>query len=145
MSHLANIMQTRAMRVCVTEPKTKSPATIWEVYASESQGGVPPLGYVRVIACANDGGRWMFESTGSPFPFERVERYSAKQRRDRFDRQLLSDYLANFSLRPFDDDFYAISSTGQSAIIEKRSRWPSPPKEYSLDDVQRGLPWAPVG
>jgi hypothetical protein len=144
MSYLADVLQARAMRVCATAMQAKWPATIWEVYAPESLGGAPPLGYVRAISCANDGGRWTFESAGSPFPFEQLDRYSAKRKSERFDRQLLVDYLAHFSLRPFDDDFYIASVAQPSVVIEKRRRWPSPPKEYSLEDVQRGLPWTPV-
>jgi hypothetical protein len=144
MSYLANMLNARAMRVCVTGTQAKWPATIWEVYAPEALGGAPPLGYLRTISCANDGGQWTFESMGSPFPFEQLERYSAKRKSDQFDRQILVEYLAQFSLRPFDDDFYVVSPAHPSAIVEKRRRWPSPPKEYSLDDVQRGAPWDPA-
>lgn len=141
MSGLAQQLQTRAMRVCATGTHAKWPATIWEVYAAETLGGVPPLGYRRALSCANDGGRWAFESSGAPFPFELLERYSARRTKDRFDRHLLTEYLTNWGLHPFDQDFYAVSAATPSKIIEKRRRWPSPPPEYSVDEVQRGVPW----
>ncbi|HWA77575.1 MAG TPA: hypothetical protein VG937_34800 [Polyangiaceae bacterium] len=142
MSHLAQHLQVRAMRVCSTTERAHWPATIWEVYAPESLGGSLPLGYLRSVACANDGGRWTFETSGQPFPFERLERYTAKRKKDCFDRQLLIDYLQRLGLRPFDADFFTVSTRTPSSLVENRQRWASPPKEFSFDEVQRGVPWA---
>jgi hypothetical protein len=142
MSYLAQHLRCRAMRVCSTGAHARWPATIWEVYAPESLGGAPPLGYLRSVSCANDGGRWSFDATGSPFPFEQLERYSVPRKPDRFDRDLLTTYLASLGARPFDADFYSVSSGTPSALVEARRRWSSPPPEYSFDEVQRGLPWA---
>jgi hypothetical protein len=41
--------------------------------------GAPPLMYVRSLHVANDGGRWVFGQSGSPFPFEETERYGERQ------------------------------------------------------------------
>jgi hypothetical protein len=142
MSYLAQQLQCRAMRVCSTSAHARWPATIWEVYAPESLGGAPPLGYLRSVSCANDGGRWTFDTSGSPFSFEELERYSAPRKKDRFDRDLLTSYLARLGSRPFDHDFYAVALSTPSALVEARRRWPSPPREYSFDEVQRGIPWA---
>jgi hypothetical protein len=142
MSYLAQQRQCRAMRVCSTSAHARWPATIWEVYAPESLGGAPPLGYLRSVSCANDGGRWIFDTSGSPFSFEELARYSAPRKKDRFDRDLLTSYLARLGSRPFDHDFYAVALSTPSTLVEARRRWPSPPREYSFDEVQRGIPWA---
>ena len=55
--------------------------------------GAPPLMYRRSICAYCADGRWSWHEDGAPLPFERVERYSARRLRDRFDRPLLIDYL----------------------------------------------------
>ena len=79
MSYLAERMSVLAMRVCCTPDRAKYPATIWEVYAPESLGGCPPLGYRRSLAAANDGDRWVFDESGERYPFEQIERYAERQ------------------------------------------------------------------
>jgi hypothetical protein len=56
-------------------------------------GGKPPLLSIRSIAAANDGGRWVFETFGEPFPFERLEEYKHRRKGDRFTTELLYEYL----------------------------------------------------
>src|SRR3989338_3465379 len=66
MSMLVRRLGVMAMRVCSTE--SPWPAQIWEVYAPEALGGKPPVGHRRAISVLNDGGRWVFEQSGEPFP-----------------------------------------------------------------------------
>lgn len=69
--------------------------------------GKPPLMYVRTIdAGIFDEGRWRFDTSGTPQPFENVERYRARLVRDRFDRALLLEYLAALDIRADDPDWY---------------------------------------
>ncbi len=58
-----------------------------------------------IVACAADG-RWSWDSSGEPFPFEDQSRYTARRIRDRFDRPLLIDYLGALGIRVDDADFY---------------------------------------
>ncbi|NTW29642.1 MAG: hypothetical protein HGA39_09830 [Coriobacteriia bacterium] len=141
MSFLAKNCGVLAMRVCSTPPSATWPATIWEVYAPPELGGTPPLGYRRAIAAMNDGGRWIFEESGLPFPFEQTEHYSSLRKRDRFTREMLCDYLGNFGLTPFDDAFYEISEANPAVLLENRSRWERPTPEFTLEQVVLGLPW----
>jgi hypothetical protein len=141
MSYLAQRMDVRAMRICSTPADEKYPATIWEVYASSSRGGDENLGYVRSIAAANDGGRWVFEQFGTPFSFERLDAYAAPRKRDRFPRQLLEEYLLAFGLTPFQDSFYCASDDAPAIIVERLQRWDQPPREYTLDEARRREPW----
>ena len=141
MSELARRLGVRAMRICSAPATARWPATIWEVYAPPSLGGREPLGYLRSICAANDGGRWIFEESGTPFSFERPEVYAAPRKRDRFTRDLLIDYLSHLGLRPFDDAFYSVTSLTPAVIVEKHHRWPDPPREFTLEEVRRGFPW----
>lgn len=47
----------------------------------------------RVVSASNDGGRWVFDQFGEPFPFEKVERYQERRVRDRFTFEMLKEYL----------------------------------------------------
>src|SRR5687768_8390083 len=63
----------------------------------------PILNFVRTISAVNDGGRWVFEQTGEPFPFEDTSRFEARRKRDRFRFEILENYLAELGLRPFEE------------------------------------------
>ncbi len=64
--------------------------------------GEPPLQYVRTVQVDCADGRWSWHESGEPFAFEKVDRYSARRKRDRFDRELLLEYLAAFGIWPDD-------------------------------------------
>ena len=129
------------MRVCSTAPGETWPATIWEVYAPVKLGGVPPLCYRRSIASANDGGRWTFEQSGEPFPFEKLGHYSPPRKRDRFTRELLTEYGPSSTLIPFADSFYVVSAAVPAVVLDEVPRWPKRALEFSLDEVEAGVPW----
>ena len=140
MSMLAQRLKVLAMRVCSTWPNMLHPANIWEVYAPPELGGDQPLGYRRSIACANDGGHWIFETNGEPFPFEKLEVYNARLKRDRFSRELLNKYLDYFNLHPFDDSFYRVNEDKPAVLLQRLTRtWDA--AEYSLEEVVAGKPW----
>jgi hypothetical protein len=140
-SHLARLLHVLGMRACSTPPGTQWPATIWEVYAPIELGGIPPLGYRRSVSAANDGGRWSFDQSGEPFPFERLDCYALPRRRGRFTRELLAEYLAEFGLDPFSDSFYRVSVDSPAVVLDSTTRWPEPAPEYTLDEVIAGVPW----
>ena len=60
--------------------------------------------------------RWDFIDMGPVQAFERTERYGARKVTDRFDQELLIEYVAQLGLRPFDADFYAPDRHG--VIVE---------------------------
>ena len=119
MSYLAVRMGVLAMRVCCTPERAEYPATIWEVYAPESLGGCPRLGYRRSIAAANDGGRWVFSESGERYPFEQVERYAARRKRDRFTGEMLRDYLRHFGVDVFTDDFLRVDTATPAIRLQQ--------------------------
>jgi hypothetical protein len=141
MSMLAMRLGVLAMRVCVTPRNATWPAVIWEVYAPPELGGDPTLGYRRSIGASNDGGRWVFDQSGAPYSFERLEYYTRPRKRDRFPPELLEEYLAHFDLKPFEDAFYRPSAVAPAVVLERTSRWDSIPPEFTLDQVVAGEPW----
>lgn len=74
---------------CVSDERVY-PARVLEVFGPD---GEPPLGYVRSIAAANDGGRWVFETSGTPFAFEDLSAYTNRLKKRRLTAEMLQDYL----------------------------------------------------
>lgn len=139
MNYLARQLNVLAMRVCSVE-EGPYPATMWEVYAPASLGGEMPLGYRRSLAAANDGDRWTFDESGEPFPFEQTSRYTERRKRDRFTREMLRDYLREFGVDLFSDDFFRIAPESPAVRLQQITKvWHLP--EYSLEEVVAGVPW----
>ena len=141
LSILTERLGVLSMRVCVTPVDAVWPAVIWEVYAPEHLGGKPPRYYKRSICVSNDGGTWVFEHRGEPFPFEKQERYRRNCKRDRFTGEHLREYLGEFQLDPFSDAFYLVRPESPATLLERKSRWKRRVPEYSLEQVVNNLPW----
>jgi hypothetical protein len=89
----------------------------------------------------NDGGRWCFEQSGVPYPFEEQSAYSRQRKRDRFTRDMLERYLREFGINPFVDEFYTVSRSRPAVMLERISRYPNIPPEFTLEEVSAGVPW----
>jgi hypothetical protein len=88
----------------------------------------------------DDGGRWIFHSTGTPFEFEHVDSYAKPKKKERFTRDMLCDYLAHFGMQPFSDSFLCVAEDKPAVLLQKIR--PTPPfLEYSLAEVVAGVPW----
>ena len=91
----------RAVRaVCVDDDEGEFPARIMELFGPDGSG---PLLTRRAIVAANDGGEWVFETSGEPLPFEQLDRYERRRKSERFTRDLLYDYLRRLDA-PIDVD-----------------------------------------
>jgi hypothetical protein len=86
----------------------------------------------RTLAATATDGRWEWDSSGDPFPFEDLDRYEARRIRDRFDRPLLLRYLTALGI-PADFD----SSYGDGVLIQQHVTWPR--RSVSLDEARREL------
>ena len=86
--------------VCVPDGEGPYPARILEVFAPD---GAPPLLERRSIAAANDGGSWVFETSGEPFAFEDLEQYKRRRKAERFPPELLYAYLGQLGV-PYDTE-----------------------------------------
>ncbi|HEX8700699.1 MAG TPA: hypothetical protein VF815_17745 [Myxococcaceae bacterium] len=94
--------------------------------------------YLRALGASNDGGRWVFDSSGEPFPFEKLERYQARKVRDRFTFDMLKDYLHHLGLSPFDESFYL--PEGEPAwLVEKTGPVYPHHQEFTLAQVREDL------
>lgn len=142
MSTLSKRLGVIAMRICSTHASAKWPGNVWEVYAPEHLGGKPPLGYLRSISAMNDGGKWSFNESGTPFPFEKTELYLLPRRSDRFNRSVFEEYLERFNLTPFSEGSYLVSSDQPAVILESCRRPALPVQEFTLEEVLAGAPWS---
>jgi hypothetical protein len=96
------------------------------------------LNCLRVVSASNDGGPWVFQQSGEPFPFEKLERYQARKVRDRFTFDMLKEYLQHLGLSPFDEHFYL--PEGSSAwLVEKTGSLVRARKEYTLAQAREDL------
>ena len=77
--------------------------------------GEPPLRYVRTLSATATDGRWQWHESGERFPFEEAERYRARLKRNRFDRELLLTYVAALGI-PVDDGAYGLATLHQARV-----------------------------
>lgn len=93
--------------------------------------GEPPLRYVRTVQVDCADGRWSWHESGEPLGFEKVDRYSARRKRDRFDRELLLEYLAAFGIWPDD-----LATLGATRLV---SGEPTTGRSISVADLREQL------
>jgi hypothetical protein len=139
MSVMAQRLSIRCLRV-VAVPHTRRKnqgvrygAVMLDVYGPKQPGKLN--NYVRALGASNDGGRWVFDQSGEPFPFEQVEQYQARRVRDRFTFEMLKDYLRHLGLAPFEEDFYM--PPGSCAwLIQKTGPLTTVGREYTLEEAR---------
>ncbi len=90
----------RAIRAVDVEDGEIWPARMLQVWGPD---GAPPLCNVRAIIAMNDGGRWTFETVGTPYPFEDQTAYTRRRKASRFTSEMLYDYLRALGV-PIDAD-----------------------------------------
>lgn len=86
-----------------------------EVFGPE---GEPPLMYTRSLSATATDGRWEWFESGTPYEFEATERYTARRKRDRFDRELLLDYLEHLGIPARTDSAY-----GAAVLLQERAQY----------------------
>lgn len=74
---------------------------------------------VRAVHCYHGDDGWEFGEEGKPLPFEDVERYKAKRKRERLTSEMVEAYLGALGLWPFEDSFYIISKQRPALLIER--------------------------
>jgi hypothetical protein len=138
MSVMARRLSIRGLRV-VAVPHTlrgnqgRYGAVMLDMFGPEQPGQIH--NYVRALGASNDGGRWVFDQSGEPFPFEQVEQYQARRVRDRFTFEMLKDYLRHLGLAPFEEDFYL--PPGSCAwLVQKTGPFTTVGREYTLEEAR---------
>lgn len=116
-----------------TLQSTMYPATIFQLFEKGKS--------TRSIACANDGGTWLFEQRGTPLPFEEVARYSGSPIRTRFTALQLEDIVVKMTGRsPWDERSYQGPDTAaHGTLTEKNGQLPRALKHYSLAEARAKL------
>lgn len=140
MRYMSRTLGCRGMRV-VAVPQTLSKdkgrygAVMLEVYGPHRTSW---LNYLRAVSASNDGGRWVFDQFGEPFPFEKLEQYQARKVRDRFTFEMLKDYLHHLGLSPFEEDFY-LPEAAPAWLVEKTGPVFPNHQEYTLAQVRENF------
>jgi hypothetical protein len=138
MSYMARRLSCRGLRV-VAVPHTlrgnqgRYGAVMLEMYGPAQPGKISNT--VRALGASNDGGRWVFDQSGEPFPFEQVEQYQARKVKDRFTFEMIKDYLRHLGLSPFEEDFYMPPGT-RAWLIQKTGPFAPSHKEYTLEEAR---------
>lgn len=91
--------------------------------------GEPPLMYLRSLSATASDGRWEWFESGRPFPFEQPDRYIARRKRDRFDRQLLLDYLHALGIPAGSDEAY-----GEAVLLQQTASYQC--RHVSLEEAR---------
>jgi hypothetical protein len=73
----------------------------------------------RSIRLEKDIGRWSFTENGTPLPFERLDRYESRYKKDRFTLEMMNEYLLELGINAFLEEFYLPSGTKATIIREK--------------------------
>jgi hypothetical protein len=133
MRYMARTLGCRSMRVVAVphtlrKDKGRYGAVMLEVYGPHQTAF---LNYVRALGASNDGGRWVFDQSGEPFPFEKVEQYQARRVRDRFTFDMLKEYLHHLGLSPFEEDFY-LPQGAPAWLVERTGTFVPTQMEYTL-------------
>ncbi|MFL5352031.1 hypothetical protein [Archangium sp.] len=140
MRYMARTLGCRGLRVVAVphtlrEDKGRYGAVMLEVYGPHETHW---LNYVRALGASNDGGRWVFDQSGEPFPFERLEQYQARRVRDRFTFDMLREYLRHLGLSPFEESFYLPPGT-PAWLVEKTGPPVVARKQYTLAEAREDL------
>jgi hypothetical protein len=117
-SYIAKLLGVHGV-IAIHQPPTKvgHASTQLQLLGPE---GEPPLLYVRTLAAHAEDGRWSWDTSGAPLPFEDPSRYRARRVRDRLTRDLLVAYLAALGITVDDDARY-----GPAVLVTQRVRWAS--------------------
>jgi hypothetical protein len=142
-SYLARRCKTRSVSISCTphtmpsrvtkESRGTWGSTQFALYGPEPK---PILNGVRSIAAANDGGSWVFHTSGEIQPFEQVEKYRAPRISDRFTPEMLESYCRAMGIDPFNESFYKPSAV---LLVQDIDSWKQPPRLMSLAQRRREL------
>jgi hypothetical protein len=128
-AYLARTMACRGLRVVATPDGGGSyGATIFELY-----GPTPTdfLNYIRTISAANDGGRWRFDVSGTPQPFEDESAYERRRIKDRFTPSMLAEYLRALGVSAFNPSTYLAP-----ILVERMDAEPKNVERLSLEQAR---------
>ncbi|GAA2153378.1 hypothetical protein GCM10009826_12600 [Humibacillus xanthopallidus] len=86
----------------------------------------------RSLSATATDRRWEWYESGTPFEFEDTERYIARRKRYRFDRELLLNYLEHLGIPARIDIRY-----GAAILLQKRAQYER--RSMTLEDARAAL------
>lgn len=152
--HVSTRLHTRAARI------VDMPARFWsdgthrerQCYEARILEVYDDGACIRSIVCVDDGGRWVFESSGDPLPIEEGFDYQARRKKDRLTSGNLRALVAAYGL-PY-PDLDAFLRAGEYVLLHERllnAEWERQVESLACtreqrDDpafgyYQRGLTW----
>jgi hypothetical protein len=140
MRYMARTIGCRGLRVVAVphtyrKGKGRYGAVMLDVYGPHQTAW---LNYVRALGASNDGGRWVFDEFGEPFPFEQREKYQERRVKDRFTFEMLKEYLHHLGLSPFEEGFFLPEGV-PAWLVEKSGPLVLARKEYTLAQARENL------
>ena len=88
----------------------------------------------RKIELGYDG-RWEFNTYGDPLPFEQVDIYNARRKRDRFSPEIVEEYCLALGIRINDENFYG----PKGYYLHEDTTMPPDYPQMTLEESQRIL------
>jgi hypothetical protein len=134
--HLSDVMNCRGLILtcalgappAASSEKRDFDTVQFELYGPGSRD---PLGCLRSISVARDGGPSNFHSSGSPLPFENLANYERRSVAQRFTPTMLADYSLAIGIDAFSEPFY-----GNRAELIAYANAP-PARHCSVADMRR--------
>jgi len=120
-SYLSNLIKCRGVAVsCRPHIKAKGlfGSCKFQLFSPDQKNF---LNYERSLAATNDGGKWVFVSTGTIQPYERPEQYNNNKIANRFNPEMLEEYCAALGIKLFDTNFYM----GDGLLFSEGHDWPN--------------------
>ena len=137
-SYLAERCKCRTIRIVATpfimkkdESRGFEGALILEVFGPENTGTMIQ-NTLRSIRLEKDIGRWSFDLTGNPFPFEQLDRYEKRNKKDRFTMEMMVEYLMELGIDAFQEEFY-LPPGSKSTLIRVRHSYKM--RHLSIDEA----------
>lgn len=93
------------------------------------------INYVRTVAAACDGDRWVFDANGTEQPFEEPHAYESRRIRDRFTSGMLERYCQALGIDVFNPGTYG----PEAVFFERDLSLPKPPRTMTLAQAQQEL------
>jgi hypothetical protein len=140
MAYMARTIGCRGLRVAAVPHTLQKDKGRYGIVALSVYGPhrTAWINTVRAVSASNDGGRWVFNQFGEPFPFEKLEQYQARRVRDRFTFDMLRDYLHHLGLLPFEESFY-LPEGSPAWLVEKTGPAVPSHQEYTLAEVRAAV------
>ncbi|MGD9790526.1 MAG: hypothetical protein AB7Q00_00275 [Phycisphaerales bacterium] len=88
----------------------------------------------RSVSVVIDGKSKSFDTGGAPLEFEQVERYSARRIDQRFNANMLNDYLQHYGIQAFDENYYDTNSP--AVLFEVSGAQLDQLPEYTLEQAR---------